>query len=65
MTTPYPYRNLYVYTEDSLENFLMAIRTVGQMFQKCSERFPLQGRTNNLEVFAKSLVYRGTFAANC
>jgi glycosyltransferase involved in cell wall biosynthesis len=60
-------RNLYVYTEHStvtLEKILMASRTVGQMFKKYRERFPLQSRINSLGVFAKSMVYRGAFALN-
>jgi hypothetical protein len=37
---------------------------VGQIFRDYRKEFPLQSKINNLEVFAKSLVYRGAFAVN-
>jgi glycosyltransferase involved in cell wall biosynthesis len=60
-------RNVYSYKENftaSLERIVTDYYFVSQIFRGCRERFPLQSRLNNLEVFAKSLVYRGVFALN-
>lgn len=60
-------RILYAYTECStvtLEKLMLYNRFTGQMFGKQRAGFPLQSRLCNLEVFAKSLVYRGAFAIN-
>lgn len=60
-------RNVYVYTEHStvtLQKLMEACHFSRQVFDKYRARFPLQGRMNNLKVFAKSTVYRGAFAVN-
>jgi glycosyltransferase involved in cell wall biosynthesis len=58
-------RSLYAYTENStvtLERIMTDYHFVGQIFRDNRARFPVQSRIKNLEVFAKSLVYRGAFA---
>ena len=58
-------RSIYAYTENftvTLERLMMDYYFGGQIFRDYRARFPLQSRINNLEVFAKSLVYRGAFA---
>ena len=60
-------RIVYAYTEYStvtLQKLMLGNRFAGQMFRKQRVEFPLQSRLCNLEVFAKSLVYRGAFAIN-
>jgi len=58
---------LYAYTECStvtLQKLLMGSRFTSQMFAMQRARFPLQSRICNLQVFAKSLVYRGACSIN-
>jgi hypothetical protein len=60
-------RSLYAYTEHftvTRERLMTDYHFDGQIFRDYRARFPLQSRINNLQVFAKSLVYRGAFALN-
>jgi glycosyltransferase involved in cell wall biosynthesis len=60
-------RVVYAYTECSavtLQKLMLGNRFTGQMFAKHRAAFPLQSRLCNLEVFAKSLAYRGAFEIN-
>ena len=60
-------RNVYAYTENftvTLARIMTDYHLVGQIFRDYRKEFPLQSKINNLEVFAKSLVYRGAFAVN-
>lgn len=58
-------RSIYAYTEHftvTLERLMMDYHFVGEIFRDYRASFPLQSRINNLEVLAKSLVYRAAFA---
>jgi hypothetical protein len=60
-------RIVYAYTESStvtLQKLMLGNRFTGQMFRKQRVVFPLQSRLCNIEVFAKSLVYRGACVVN-
>lgn len=58
-------RNVYAYKENStvtLGKILTDYNLACKIFRNYGAKFPLQSRITNLEVFAKSLVYRSAFA---